>query len=81
MTISKNDWSRWGKGLIGAVVSGTSSAISTGVTVSMIAPDKFNLSSELGSLIKMIMITAGVAFVVSIAKYLKDHPMPEDLPE
>ena len=81
MTLSRNDWSRWIKGLVGAAISGTSAAISSGVSVSLIAPDKFNLSSELGNMIKMVLVTAGVAFVVSVSKYLKDHPMPDDLPE
>jgi len=79
MTLSRNDWSRWAKGLIGAAISGTSAAISSGVSVSLIAPDKFNLGAELGNTIKMVLVTAGVAFVVSVSKYLKDHPMPEDL--
>ena len=81
MTLSKNDWTRWIKGLIGASISGTSAAISSGVSVSLIAPDKFNLSNELGSMVKMLLITSGVAFIVSVSKYLKDHPIPEDLPE
>lgn len=81
MTLSRNDWSRWIKGLIGAAISGTSAAISSGVSVSLIAPDKFNLGAELGNMIKMLLATAGVAFVVSVSKYLKEHPMPEDLPE
>ena len=79
MTLSRNDWSRWAKGLIGAAISGTSAAISSGVSVSLIAPDKFNLGAELGNTIKMVLVTAVVAFVVSVSKYLKDHPMPEDL--
>lgn len=81
MTLSRNDWSRWFKGLVGAAISGTSAAISSGVSVSLIAPDKFNFNSELGNMIKMLLVTAGVAFVVSVTKYLKDKPMPEDLPE
>ena len=81
MTLSKNDLTRWIKGLIGASISGTSAAISSGVSVSLIAPDKFNLSNELGSMVKMLLITSGVAFIVSVSKYLKDHPIPEDLPE
>lgn len=81
MALSKNDWSRWIKGLIGAAISGTSAAISSGVSVSLIAPDKFNLESEIGNMIKMLLVTSGVAFVVSVTKYLKDKPMPEDLPE
>lgn len=81
MTLSKNDWGRWIKGLVGAAISGTSAAISSGVSVSLIAPEKFNLGDELGNMIKMLLVTAGVAFIVSVSKYLKEHPMPEDLPE
>lgn len=81
MTLSRKDWSVWLKGLIGAGVSGVSTAISTGVGATLIAPDKFNLNIGLGDLCKMIVTTTMVSFVVSITKYLKDKPMPEDLAE
>lgn len=81
MTLSKNDWTVWIKGLIGAGISGASTAVSTGVGASLIAPETFNLQNGAGELFKMIAVTAGVSFVVSISKYLKEKPLPEDLPE
>lgn len=81
MTLSKNDWTKWLRGLIGAGISGASTAISTGIGAAMIAPDTFNLNAGIGDLVKMVVTTATVSFVVSITKYLKEKPLPEDLPE
>jgi len=81
MTLSKKDWTVWLRGLIGAGISGASAAISTGIGSIMIAPDRFNLNAEIGNLFKLIITTATVSFFVSITKYLKEKPIPEDLPE
>ena len=81
MGLSGNDWRCWLKGLIGAGISGVSSAVSSGIGASMIAPEKFNLNTELGSTLKLIGITAVVSFIVSISKYLSAKPFPDDLPE
>lgn len=81
MTLSRNDWSRWIKGLIGAAISGTSAAISSVVLVPAVAPDRFNFSSELENTLKVALGMAVWAFIVSVSKYLKEHPMPDDLPE
>ena len=73
MSLSKNDWIVWLKGLIGAGISGGTAAISTMV----VAPETFNLQAG----IHKLWIVAVASFVISIAKYLQSKPFPEDLPE
>lgn len=81
MPLSKKDWNVWLRGLIGAGISGASTAISTGIGAAIIAPDKFNLNTGIADLFKMVVTTATVSFIVSITKYLKEKPLPEDLTE
>ena len=80
MGLDFSDWSRWIRGLIGAGVSGAATAVSSGISASMIAPDKFNMQEGFHNLLKMIAVTAIVSFIVSISKYLSTKPLPEDLP-
>lgn len=79
MSIGLEDVLVWLKGLIGAGISGTAVAISSGISASVIAPDTFNLENGLYNLLKMIAITAIVSFVASVAKYLAQKPLPEDV--
>lgn len=79
MAIDKYDWYAWLKGLIGAGISGTAAAISSGISATMIAPDKFNMQDGLHSVLKLIAITATVSFITSITKYLSQKPLPEDV--
>lgn len=81
MGLSSNDWFKWIKGLIGAGISGAAAAVSSGISASMIAPDKFNMQDGFSNLMKMIAITATVSFIISISKYLSTKPLPEDLPD
>lgn len=78
MGLDWSDWSKWIRGLIGAGVSGAAAAISSGVSASMIAPDKFNMQDGFSNLIKMIAITATISFITSISKYLAQKPLPDD---
>lgn len=78
MGLDLDDWSKWLRGLIGAGISGSAASLSSGVGATMLAPEKFNMNDGFGNLMKMITITATAAFVVSIAKYLSQKPLPED---
>jgi len=80
MGIDLKDVTMWLKGLIGAGISGAASALSSGISASILAPDKFNVEDGLHNLLKMVAITAAGSFVISIAKYLAQKPLPEDLP-
>lgn len=80
MGLDFNDWARWLKGLIGAGISGTAGALSSGSGVMYVAPDRFNLNDGIYDLMKVIAITAGTAFFVSIWKYLHTNPLPKDEP-
>lgn len=79
MGLDLADIAVWLKGLIGAGISGTAAAISSGISVSMIAPDKFNMQAGLNNLLKMVAVTALVSFITSITKYLAQKPLPEDV--
>lgn len=78
MGLDFNDWAKWLKGLIGAGISGTAAAISSGISTTFVAPDKFNLQDGMSNLIKVIATTAIISFIVSISKYLTTNPMPKD---
>lgn len=80
MGLDMKDISVWVRGLIGAGISGAATAISSGVSASVIAPDKFNMQDGMNNLLKMIAVTAVISFVTSISKYLAQKPLPEDLP-
>ena len=69
MKTTGSDWKIWLKGLIGAGISGGSTAVST----TIVAPDTFNFS---GGLHKLLMVVL-VSFIVSIAKYLSGKPFPD----
>ena len=78
MGLDKGDWSRWVKGLIGAGISGASAAITSTISASMIAPDRFNLADGFYNTMKLIATVAAVSFIVSISKYLSQKPLPEE---
>lgn len=65
------DVSVWLRGLIGAGISGATTAIST----SIVAPETFNFGDGLNKLLTI----AGVSAIVSICKYLSTKPVPEDV--
>lgn len=79
MSLDFKDIAVWLKGLIGAGISGSAAAISSGISASVIAPDTFNMQDGLHNLLKMIAVTAAVSFITSIAKYLAQKPLPEDV--
>jgi hypothetical protein len=68
------DWSTWTKGIISALITGFTTAITTLV----VAPETFNATPE-G--IKKTVIVAGVSAALSVANFLKQSPLPPPLPK
>jgi len=70
------NWKHWFYGLIAAFIGGGAGAVTSTVTASLIAPDKFNLGTQLHN----FLLLAGVTFVVngllSAMAYLKQSPLP-----
>lgn len=66
----------WIRGLVSAGVSGGASAITGGIVVSGLEPDNFNFHA--GKFWELIGALFMVNAVVSIAKFLQNHPIPED---
>ena len=68
------DWNTWLRGLISALITGFTTAITTVV----VAPETFNATPE-G--IQKTLIVAGVSAILSVANYLKQSPLPPALPK
>lgn len=68
----KLDWGGWIRGVIGAVISGGAASIASGISVT--ALDK---SHDINTL-EVMGLTFLVSGVVSLAKYLEQHPLPEE---
>ena len=83
MPLSWKDWSNWLRGLIGAGISGAANSISFGAIASWIAPSTFNVTEgeAFHNLLVLTGLSAIVAFIISISKYLGMKPLPEDLPD
>jgi|ERR1019366_4491371 hypothetical protein len=66
----------WLRGLIGAGVSGGASAITGGIVVSGMDPSQYNFQAG------KFWILTGTLFavnaIVSIAKFLQTHPLPDE---
>lgn len=71
---SKLDWGGWVKGLIGAVISGGAGAVGSGISVTVL--DK---THDINTL-EVMGLTFLVSGAVSLAKYLQQHPVPDDIP-
>lgn len=70
--------SAWFHGLFAALIGGGASAVVSGVTVSAIAPQSFNLSSHLlqtAELTLTLFVTNGL---LSMFAYLKQSPLPAE---
>jgi hypothetical protein len=67
---------KWLFGLLGAFISGGAGAITSTITASVLAPDKFNIGSQLHS----FLVLAGATFVINgilgAALFLKQFPVP-----
>ena len=76
---AKFDWGTWGMGILGAVISGGSSAILTLFGTTMVAPDTFNTTHPRKLLEVMTVNLVGGA-IISLAKFLQTHPTPAPEP-
>jgi hypothetical protein len=79
-TMSRLDWSGWWLGIMGALVSGGAGAISSGVGVTVVDgqdPDHFILKG--GHMIEVMAICFLVSAIISLAKWLQLHPIPNEI--
>jgi hypothetical protein len=70
-TVSRLDWKGWLNGVVGAFISGGAVAISTAFAAPLADPGR-----DL-NVLKLTSITALISAVVSLAKYLVQHPTPD----
>ena len=73
------DVATWIRGLLSAGISGGASAITGGVTTSMLAPETFNLQT--GKFYVLVFGLFAMNAIVSIAKFLQSHPVPDVITE
>lgn len=65
----------WIRGLAAAFISGGASGVTGGVTASMIAPDAFNLGSQLKHTLTLIGVTFLVSGILGVCAYLAHSPL------
>jgi hypothetical protein len=65
----------WIRGLAAAFISGGASGVTGGITASVIAPDSFNLTSQLKHTLALIGITFLVSGIVGVCAYLARSPL------
>jgi hypothetical protein len=70
-TVARLDWRGWLNGVIGAFVSGGAVAISTALAAPLADP-----GHDL-NVLKLTSITALISAIVSLAKFLVQHPTPD----
>lgn len=74
------DWSGWVRGFIGALVSGGAGAVSSGFGGIILDPQQFNVTQGgFGHLMELMGITFAFSAVISLAKFLQVHPVPDQL--
>lgn len=66
----------WIYGLFAAMIGGGASAVSSGVSGMVVAPETFNLSGGLGKTLKLMGATAVVGAATHVVTYLKQSPVP-----
>lgn len=73
----------WLHGLLAALIGGGSSGVMAGMAAMGLAPDKFDLQTNLPNTLKMIGAVFIMSGVISVFTYLKQSPLPpieEDKP-
>jgi len=79
-TASKLDWGDWVRGIFGAIISGGAGAIGVCYGSIVIDPEKFNpTQGGLGHLLSLMGIVFVFSGIVSLAKFLQLHPVPDVL--
>lgn len=71
------DGQGWLLGIMGAFVSGGAGAVSSGFSTILVDPEHFNIHAGLGHLLEVMLATFVFSGIVSLAKYLQQHPVPE----
>ncbi len=70
----KLDWGNWLYGLVAGFIGGGAGAVVTGVTASMLVPDRLAIgSSKFFVLIGVVFLAHGC---ISTMMYLQQHPLP-----
>lgn len=71
------DWNNWIYGLFAGFIGGGAGAVVSGVTASMLAPDKLALGgSRFFALIGIVFLVHGA---ISTAMFLQQNPLPKQL--
>ena len=74
-----NPTKRWASGLVGAVISGGASAVTASTAITMMDPKDWSPANGNGlHLLGLIGLTFVISAVVSLFKYLAQHPLPEE---
>jgi len=67
----------WTAGIVGSIISGGAGALSGGMGSMIVDPKDFNIHEGLHKVLQLAAITALMPAVVSLAKYLNLHPIPD----
>jgi hypothetical protein len=79
-TATTLDWKGWALGIMGALISGGAGAIASGTAITIVDaqdPDHFVMQGN--HMIEAMAITFVISAVVSLAKYLQSHPVPDQV--
>ena len=71
---SRLAWGEWIRGIFGALISGGASAIATGTGVSVFDP-----SHDIKGITLLKVVAGSFVFsgIISLAKFLQTHPVPD----
>lgn len=67
---------KWFHGLVAAVIVGASTALESGVLLTIVAPGEFNLNDGFFRLLISVGVLSGLSGVKAAAAYLKQSPVP-----
>lgn len=68
----------WIHKLLATIIGGGAGAVTSTIASSMLAPDQFNLGTQLGHTVKLMAVTFVVNGALSMFFYLKQSPLPDD---
>jgi hypothetical protein len=78
-TISKMKVGDWVKGILRSFISGGAGAIGSGISANIVDPDHFQVGNgQFHKLAALMGLTFLIGGVISLAAYLKQHPIPDD---
>lgn len=77
-TAKKLDWSGWVTGIFGSIISGGAGAVGAAFGTILVDPKDFNV---MGGGLHKLLISMGITFmfsaIISLAKWLQTHPVPD----